>query len=259
MQTSRDSFPSPPNQIRSPPPSHHFLPSHLFPPPPRTPPPPRFFKAASPFGVCEAISAWERDAELGTDLFVFLLAALPLLRLLLTAVTATFPSLPILLLLRLLTASRPLRVGEGLRALRNSLNIHLHLPIHWMANKSRRGRLAAAPPPRPQATSLFLRIFFLGWLFGSKRGTPWQTHMVSLRLPCTDRGLRFHARARRHTQAHTPQPHTHFRSSRLFQPTCALDCPRWRCGGLQPPLYSSSKTPAKQIAWKSLNSQFSSV
>lgn len=46
---------------------------------------------------------------------------------------------------RLAGSASPLGAGDGLRARRNSLNIHLHLPIHWRARQKRSGDLAAAP------------------------------------------------------------------------------------------------------------------
>ncbi|XP_030665920.1 uncharacterized protein LOC115834667 [Nomascus leucogenys] len=46
---------------------------------------------------------------------------------------------------RLAGSASPLGAGDGLRALRNSLNIHLHLPIHWRARQKRSADLAAAP------------------------------------------------------------------------------------------------------------------
>lgn len=46
---------------------------------------------------------------------------------------------------RLAGSASPLGTGDGLRARRNSLNIHLHLPIHWRARQKRSGDLAAAP------------------------------------------------------------------------------------------------------------------
>lgn len=46
---------------------------------------------------------------------------------------------------RLAGSASPLGAGDGLRARRNSLHIHLHLPIHWRARQKRSGDLAAAP------------------------------------------------------------------------------------------------------------------
>lgn len=46
---------------------------------------------------------------------------------------------------RLADSASPLGAGDGLRARRNSLHIHLHLPIHWRARQKRSGDLAAAP------------------------------------------------------------------------------------------------------------------
>lgn len=45
---------------------------------------------------------------------------------------------------RLAGSASPLGPGDGLRARRNSLHIHLHLPIHWRARQKPSGDLAAA-------------------------------------------------------------------------------------------------------------------
>lgn len=86
---------------------------------------------------------WRRQ----TYLFVFSLAVWPLPRVIAgTAGTCTFPRLLILLplLLLLLTASGPLRVGDGLRARRNSLHIHLHLPVRCLSRQKQTGILSTA-------------------------------------------------------------------------------------------------------------------
>lgn len=46
---------------------------------------------------------------------------------------------------RLAGSASPLGAGDGILARRNSLNIHLHLPIHWRARQKRSADLAAAP------------------------------------------------------------------------------------------------------------------
>lgn len=46
---------------------------------------------------------------------------------------------------RLAGSASPLGAGDGLRARRNSLHIHLHLPIHWRTRQKRSPDLTAAP------------------------------------------------------------------------------------------------------------------
>lgn len=71
-----------------------------------------------------------------TYLFVLFLAAVPPLRVAAVGGGGRLRGLPIAVVRALVrAAARPRRRGDGLRARRNSLNIHLHLPVHCMARQ----------------------------------------------------------------------------------------------------------------------------
>lgn len=77
-----------------------------------------------------------RPAAERTYLFVLFLTAVPPLRVAAVGGGGRLRGLPIAVVRALVrAAARPRRRGDGLRARRNSLNIHLHLPVHCIARQ----------------------------------------------------------------------------------------------------------------------------